>query len=78
MWPVFISATVSSAIAQEDHPLVSRHEGSKLTSKKVEEFGEYTLVTGRTVQGDFVGKELKGKVTWIVYQSPQGRSTSTR
>jgi hypothetical protein len=61
MWPVFISATVSSAIAQEDHPLVSRYEGSKLTSKKVEEFGEYTLVTGKRRTAISWAKSSRGR-----------------
>jgi outer membrane protein OmpA-like peptidoglycan-associated protein len=63
------------AAAQEDHPLISRYQGSVVMSKKVEEFGEYLMVTGLTAKGDFVGEKLQGKVTRIVYQNPQGRST---
>jgi outer membrane protein OmpA-like peptidoglycan-associated protein len=64
-----------SAAAQEDHPLVSRYQGSTLKDKRVQEFGEYRLVTGLTAKGDFVGESLRGKVTRMVYQNPQGRST---
>ena len=82
-WPVVLSvlamicvaATGAVAAPPEDHPLVSRYEGSVLKSKKVEEFGEYMLVTGRTLKGDLVGEALKGKVTRIVYENPKGRST---
>jgi outer membrane protein OmpA-like peptidoglycan-associated protein len=68
-------APAAVSAAPEDHPLVSGYEGSILKSKKVEEFGEYMLVTGRTLKGDLVGEALKGKLTRIVYENPKGRST---
>lgn len=67
--------SIATAADQPDHPLVSRYEGSTVNSKKVEEFGEYKLVTGRTPKGDFVGETLKGKVTRFIYTNPKDRST---
>lgn len=64
--------TASSAATQDDHPLISR---SVLSDRKVEAFAEYKLVTGLTPKGDFIGEKIQGKVTRIVYQNPQGRST---
>ena len=72
---VCIGASASVAAAPDDHPLVSRYEGSVLQSKKVEEFGAYTLVKGMSFKGDLVGEALKGKLTRIVYENPKGRST---
>jgi OmpA-OmpF porin, OOP family len=76
-----VAATLVSGAAadlagqSEDHPLVSRYEGSKLKSRKVEEFGQYKLVTGKTAKGDPAGETLEGKVTRIVYENPADRST---
>jgi hypothetical protein len=67
--------TASPAAIQDDHPLISRYTGSVLKDKKVEAFAEYRLVTGLTPKGDFIGEKVQGKVTRIVYQNPQGRST---
>jgi outer membrane protein OmpA-like peptidoglycan-associated protein len=72
---VLASTAASVARAQEDHPLVSRYEGSELTSHRAEAYGAYQLVTGLTPGGDFVGEKLEGKVTRLVYQNPAGRST---
>jgi len=59
----------------QDHPLVSAYQGSKIDSRKVEEYGEYRLVTNRDARHEFTGLELKGKLTRIVYHNPAGRST---
>ena len=68
-------AAVTEAAGQgQDHPLVSRYEGSKLTTRKVEDFGAYKLVTGKTTKGDPTGETLEGKVTRIVYENPSGRA----
>src|SRR5262245_23497807 len=72
---VGIGFLASAAAAPDDHPLVSSYQGSILKSKKVEDFGEYRLATGRSLTGDLVGEALKGKVTRIVYENPKGRST---
>jgi hypothetical protein len=64
-----------AAAAPDDHPLVSRYEGSILTSKKIAESGEYALVTGRSLNGELAGEPLTGRVTRMVYANPAGRST---
>lgn len=63
------------AAPPEDHPLVSRYEGSEIHDLKVAEFAEYKLVTGKTAKGDPDGDKLEGKVTRIVYRNPKDRST---
>ena len=72
---VVVLSGASHAVAQDDHPLVSRYKGSTVASKKAEEFGEYKLVTGRSQRGELTGETLEGKVTRIVSQNPPGRST---
>lgn len=63
------------ARAQEDHPLVTRYAGSTVVDRRVEEFGEYTLVTGLNREFVHQGRRLEGKVTRLVYGNPRGRST---
>ena len=46
-----------------------------MTSRKVEDFGPYKVVTGKTAKGDPSGETLEGKVTRMVYENPSGRST---
>ncbi|NUO79230.1 OmpA family protein [candidate division KSB1 bacterium] len=72
---LLIKAGTALAQQDDDHPLVSRYAGSTLQTKKVEEFGEYKLITNRTAQGDFLSEMLKGKVTRIIYGNPAERST---
>ncbi len=67
--------TPAFAATQDDHPAVSRYQGSTLQDKKVEDFGEYKLVTGKTEKGEPSGETIKGKVTRLVYQNPKERST---
>ena len=43
--PSLLAASALGAVAQEDPPSLSRHAGSVLENKAVEEYGEYTLVT---------------------------------
>ncbi len=59
---------------QEDHPLVSRYQGSEVDRKDVEEFAQYRLITGLN-GNEFEGREVEGKVTRIVYRNPADRST---
>ena len=72
---VSAAAPTEAAGQGQDHPLVSRYEGSRLTSSKIEDFGAYKLVTGKNAKGDPAGETLEGKVTRIVYENPAGRST---
>ncbi|MBL8112907.1 MAG: DUF4892 domain-containing protein [Acidobacteria bacterium] len=70
-----LSIGLVRAAPPEDHPLVSRYEGSEIHDLKVAEFAEYKLVTGKTAKGDPDGEKLEGKVTRIVYRNPKDRST---
>ncbi|MEW6271187.1 MAG: DUF4892 domain-containing protein [Thermodesulfobacteriota bacterium] len=71
---VVVHAALAAA-QTDDHPLVSRYEGSVLKDAKVEEYGRYALVTGRSDDGKLEGETVEGKVTRIVYQNPRERST---
>ena len=70
-----LNTPAALAATQDDHPLISRYEGSVLTDKKVAEFNEYKLITGRSAKGDFDGETINGKVTRIEYKNPAARST---
>lgn len=65
----------TSAAQQEDHPLVTRYAGSKLTARQDEAFGRYKLVVGLDNDSKHIGRSLEGSVTRIVYSNPSGRST---
>jgi len=65
----------SAAPARDDHPLVSRYEGSEVKDKKVDEFAEYKLVTSLKDKGEPGGETVSGKLTRLVYQNPRDRST---
>lgn len=74
---ILLSIFSAFAVASQgdDHPLVSRFEGSELRDRKVAAFDNYKLVTGITPKGDFSGATLQGSITRLVYQNPTGRST---
>ncbi len=65
----------TQVMAQDDHPLISRYQGSLLTDKREAEFESYRLIVGRSERGEFIAKNLEGKVTRIVYKNPSERST---
>jgi OOP family OmpA-OmpF porin len=77
---VFLSAAPASAQGADlegskDHPLISRYPGSFITEYKQEDFDEFELPLGRLKDGKGEkGQHLEGKVTLILYQSPEGRS----
>ena len=71
-----------AAIAQEgdipdsqDHPLISRYPGSVITGYHVATFDNFTLPLGKN-DGSSLEKSqnLEGKVTWITYDAPAGRT----
>lgn len=72
---LLVYVVAAFAAEPDDHPLISRYAGSVIKDKKVAAFTEYKLVTGLTSQGDLIGEKIQGKVTRIVDQNPQGRST---
>lgn len=62
------------AAAKKGHPLIKPYEGSTISEQEVEEFTDVELLVG----GDRNGKKtdkLEGKLTLIVTDDPQGRST---
>ena len=75
MWILSPFRSPATAANGEDHPLISKYEGSTIQSNEVEQFGEYKLITSRTKAGEFESQTLKGKVTRIVYENPRSRST---
>ena len=72
------SDTVKGA---QDHPLLSRFEGSKLVGYSVKEFDEIVLAAGKLVRGkddkNAFEKPLpvEGKITRIAYNYPKERSS---
>ena len=62
-----IAGVALAAGGKDDHPLVTRYEGSIVDSKTFAQFGEYQLATGYTEQGGISGESLRGKLTRIVY-----------
>ncbi len=59
-----------------DHPLVQRYEGSRIYQCDTKEFDSWNVPLGH-MQG--IGKwtrsqPIEGKITWIHYTSPKGRS----
>jgi len=47
--------SVAAAEPRNDHPRLTRCEGSTLASRKVEGFAEYRIVTGVSDRGQFSG-----------------------
>ena len=61
--------------AKTDHPLVKPYEGSKIYSKNVKEFGEYSVFKGwDKATKKYNTQLLEGKVTKIRYKNPPERS----
>lgn len=65
----------------EDHPMVTRYEGSFIDGMEVHEWDEFELPLGPAVwgaDGVKVPKEkatLEGRITRILYRGPDGKST---
>jgi len=61
----------------EDHPSISRYPGSFIMDCEQKDYEEFTLPLGKPT-GDYKlakSQHLEGKVTFIRYRDPQGRST---
>jgi hypothetical protein len=70
------SAPATSWCADEDDPLLTRYPESRLTSRKVDDFASYLLITGQDAKATaFVTEALEGKLTRLVYENPADRST---
>jgi outer membrane protein OmpA-like peptidoglycan-associated protein len=73
---------IGSVVAQEDeaepedHPLISRFEGSTINRYSQRDFDEYMLATGASEDGELSDRRrLEGKVTRLLYRLPEGTST---
>ena len=76
---VFAILLVHSALAAKkaktDHPLVKPYEGSKIYSKNVAQFDEYSVFKGwDKATKKYNTQKLEGKVTKILYKNPPDRS----
>ncbi len=66
---------VFSVQSQNEHPLISKYEGSVLLEAHVEAFMTYTLATGPAERDGFTKKEtLDAKVHFQIYQAPAGKA----
>ena len=75
---LFCLACGAAGAAQKtaDHPLVGRYEGSKVMHSRVRAFDEYVLPLGKLEDKEFADTlRVEGKITWIGYRNPKGRST---
>ncbi len=65
----------ADAATLDDHPLVSRYEGSTPTRRDEEAFQSFRLITGVVPDSlDFESLELAGRLTRINYENPADRS----
>jgi OOP family OmpA-OmpF porin len=77
---VLLGVNVAAAQDQDtehskDHPLISRYQGSFIKDYIQKEYDELALPLGKAVNGKFEKTlPLEGKVTYIFYVSPAGRS----
>lgn len=75
------SAQQSDSPGSEDHPIVSRYEGSFIDGYEVKDFDEFVLPLGPAVWNDAREKVaeqqevLEGRITRILYRGPDGRSS---
>ena len=77
---VGVSTLAQDSPGTEDHPAVSRYDGSFIDGQQVLDFDSYTLPVGPSVveEGQRVPSEkimLEGKVTRTLYRGPKERST---
>ncbi len=65
-----------TALSAEDHPLIKPYPGSTGGIKSEREFDEYELVLGPITKEQKPAKSqhLEGKITDIIYYTPEGRS----
>lgn len=71
----WVGPSRAAEVAGEDHPLITRYEGSTLISHTVEEHARYRLATSADVKAGPGGEEIEGRLTRIVYRNPAERST---
>ena len=71
--PLLISAQQDKE-GSEDHPMISRYEGSYITGYEQYEYDRLALATG-VADGEVQETVFEGKVTRIHYVAPEGRSS---
>lgn len=73
------SAQAADVEGSSDHPLVGRYEGSEIVGYELAEYDEAALLEGPfsplSTTGGTGFKTVEGKITFIYYTLPQGRST---
>lgn len=79
---LFVLLVVGNGSAQEDvegsedHPLLSRFQGSTIDQYRQRDFDEYLLALGPWNDGELSeARPLEGKVTRLLYGLPEGTST---
>jgi outer membrane protein OmpA-like peptidoglycan-associated protein len=73
---MLLALLASTAVAAEDHPLVSRYPGSTVQKHEAKDFAPYVLVVGLDPKAmAFEKQDVEGKVTRLVYTNPADRSS---
>jgi outer membrane protein OmpA-like peptidoglycan-associated protein len=76
-------AQLRDMTGSQDHPMISRYEGSTILADDIREFDEFVLPLGPVRRLDTVGgvgvepsesRRIEGKLTRILYVAPAGRS----
>lgn len=58
----------------EDHPIVSRYEGSVMLAHEHADYDLLEVATGDDEEGEFQWKSVEGEVTRLLYAAPEGLS----
>ena len=76
-----VHAQTSDAQVSEDHPMVTRYEGSIIDGYEVKDYDSFRLPLGPAVWNDdrvrvpSQQSDLEGRITRILYRGPKGRSS---
>ena len=69
------AAAQEDAPGAEDHPLLSRFQGSTIDQYRQRDFDEYVLAVGPWSDGQLADvRPMEGKVTRVLYRLPEGTS----
>ena len=69
-------AQTADVKGSQDHPLITRYQGSAILGYSQTKFEEFILPLGPASQGRFTKSQtVTGKLTRILYAAPAGRST---
>jgi OOP family OmpA-OmpF porin len=76
-----IWAQAGDSTGSEDHPMVSRYEGSSIDGYEIKDYDSFRLPlgpVGTNADGDLAPEQqadLEGRITRILYRGPEGRSS---